>query len=95
MRIWHGGICYIQHLPLVEDRCLEAFLQLGEKHEVTWMTSWPIWEVGKCCATHLFFCLFPPSLVQSNSLTLSRNKRRPGLGLCICIWKYDMLRFGL
>lgn len=45
---------------LAEDRDLEALLQLGGKCGMIWMMSWPIWDTGPCCATHLST---PPSLM--------------------------------
>lgn len=56
---------------LAEDRGLEALLQLGGKCEVIQMMSWPIWDTGTCCATHL---LAVPSFTSVIKFSNPRQK---------------------
>lgn len=55
--------------------------------------SWPVWEVGTCSAAHFLAFSSFPGVVKSSDIT--RSHCRPGLGLCICRWRCDVLRFGL
>lgn len=78
--------------PLGGGGCLEALLHLGAKHEVRWMMSWPVWEMGTCSAPHLLAVSSFTSGVKFSNL---QQKQLQAWHCTFCIMKYDTLRSGL